>query len=394
MKELRIGVIGAGTMGTAHVKTLSGMNQCRITAICDSDDEKLKALKKEKRIDGTTRCFSDYRKLISSGLCDCVVVATPHPLHSKIVLAAFDAKLHVMCEKPIGIKVSEAEEMIRAWKKSNMRFCTMYSMRTHPVNRVIKDWISGGKLGKLRRVEMTCTEWLRTQKYYDSQSWRGSWKGEGGGLLMNQAPHNLDLLSWWFGTACEISGWVSNRFHEIETEDEVFALVWMEGGFPITFYASTGEAPGKDYLEIVGDAGTLVKHNGKLIFRKLEESLEKTIKSGREIFQVAKAEDIEIGIPDLPRGHKAVFENFFDVILNNLPDSSLISPGADGINALEWANAILLSAYSSGSIKLPHEPGEYEKLLKKLATGKLKLDGRHFIARPDERNTSRKGFLQ
>ena len=135
-----------------------------------------------------------------------------------------------MCDKPIAITVAEADKMLAAWRKSGSKFSTMYSMRTSGVNKTVKALLDSGVLGKILRVEMTCTKWLRTQKYYDSQNWRGTWVGEGGGLLMNQAPHNLDLLYWWFGPAKEIQAELGNRMHSIETEDEVRALIRTENG--------------------------------------------------------------------------------------------------------------------------------------------------------------------
>ena len=379
--KVKIGVIGIGTMGREHVKSLQTIDSCQVTAVCDCLEEKTKSLFDDGIIGSEVAVFTSFEKLIGSGLCEAVAVVTPHPMHPGIAVCAFEAGLHVMCDKPIAITASDAGRMIAAWEKTNLKFSTMYSMRTEACNRIIKEYLDNDRLGTLRRVEMVCTKWLRSQKYYDSQSWRGTWKDEGGGLLMNQAPHNLDLLAWWFGAASEIEANVSNRFHDIETEDEVSATVWMKSGFPISFYANTAEAPGRDYVEIVGDKGTLIRDNGKLLFRKLESSLEETVRRSEESFPALKAEDTELEIPDRRYGSEVVLESFLDAIINDCPNNTMISPGNEGINAVEWANAMLLSAFTGKTVKLPLDRGAYDDLLDNLRSGKIKLDGRRFTPR-------------
>lgn len=374
MNKLRIGVIGVGTMGKGHIRTLNEIDTCAVGAVCDISHEKMKALRDEKLIDENVKCFSDYRELISSGLCDCVAIVTPHPVHLEIALAAFKAGLHVMCDKPITCSVSDADRMIKACKKSSLLFSTMYSMRPRQSNVIVKEWIESGKLGTIRRVEMTCTAWLRTQKYYNEQAWRGTWKGEGGGLLMNQAPHNLDLLYYWFGPAKSIWAGVGCRYHDIETEDEVFAKIVSEKGFPIIFTANTGEFPGKDYVEIVGTKGTLIKADGKLIFKELAEPIDKTIKGSDKAFASPEFKERSVDVEaDRVSGHKQIFTNLFDCILKGLGNDKLIAPGAEGIHSVEWANAMLLSSIKGEEISLPVKRKTYDELMKKLIEKKIKL---------------------
>jgi predicted dehydrogenase len=373
MKKVKFGIIGMGVMGQAHLKTLQSIASCDVTAICDNVPDQIEKIMNDATVTTGFRTFNCYRELIDSGLCDAVAVVTAHPSHLEISKYAFAKGLHVMCDKPITITVSEADQLLAAWQQAKTKFCTMYSMRTTQVNKVIKDWIDTGKLGKIHRIEMTCTEWLRTQKYYDSQKWRGTWNGEGGGLLMNQAPHNLDLLYWWCGDADSIQAEVTNRFHDIETEDEIRATIWTKNGYPINFYANTGEAPGKDYVEIVADNGTLIRQNGKLFFKKLAQPLGKIVKEHSEPIPVIEAETQEITIPDQPRGHKIVFDSFIANILQNLPHSDQIAPGADGIHAVEWANAMLLSSIKQQSVSLPVNRDVYDKLLYQLRTREITL---------------------
>ncbi|OGV52252.1 MAG: hypothetical protein A2017_00640 [Lentisphaerae bacterium GWF2_44_16] len=374
MNKVKVGVVGVGTMGKGHVRTLNEIETCVVSAVCDIDEVKIKALRDEKLIDEKVKSFSDYRKLISSGLCDCVAIVTPHPAHLEIALAAFKAGLHVMCDKPITCSAMDADRMIGAWEKTSVKFSTMYSMRANPCNKLIKEWIESGRLGTIRRVEMTCTAWLRTQKYYNEQSWRGTWKGEGGGLLMNQAPHNLDLLYYWFGPAKSIWASLAGRYHDIETEDEVFAKIVSEKGFPIIFSANTGEFPGKDYVEIVGTKGTLVKNDGKLLFRELAEPIDKTIKESEKAFATPEYKEQPVEFESSKTsGHKSIFMNLFDSILKGLDNDSLIAPGDDGIHSVEWANAMLLSKFSGEEIKLPVKRKTYNELMKKLIEQKIKL---------------------
>ena len=373
-RKVNVGVIGLGIMGQGHLKTLKSIQSCKVAAICDSESWRFDALKKEKLIDENVKCFTDYKELIKNGGCECVAVVTPHPFHLTISEFAFNAGLHVMCDKPITVTVAEADRMIAAWKDGkNLKFSTMYTLRTKPHNRIIKEWITSGKLGAIRRVEMTCTTWLRTQKYYSSQPWRGTWKGEGGGLLLNQAPHDLDLISWLFGPCRSIWAKTARRFHKIETEDEVIAVLTMGKGFPVTFYATTGEAPGKNYIEIVGDKGTLIKNDKDLIFRKLPEPVSKIITGSSELFPVVKSEDIKIDIPAESDGNRIIFEELLDAIIHNRPNKTLTAPGNDGIHSVEFANAMLMSSLTGKEVSLPINRKSYNALFNKFCNGKISL---------------------
>jgi predicted dehydrogenase len=372
--KIRTGIIGIGSMGQGHLKTLlNDVPACEVVAVCDIDENRLTEAMGKGLLDVNIRQFTSYTELIDSGSCDAVIVVTPHPLHPEISIYAFGKGLHVLCDKPVAITVSGAEKMIAAWKKSKVKFSTMYSMRSTAVNKVIKDWIAQGRLGKINRVDMVCTKWLRSQKYYDEQTWRGTWKGEGAGLLLNQAPHNLDLLYWWFGPADAISAQASTRFHNIETEDEVEARIKTKAGFPVRFYSSTGEAPGMDRIEIVGTNGTLVKDGSTLVFHELENASDNVIgESAKGMVEIpCTVKNVEV--PQAERGHKIVFRDFFDAIISNRENSGMISPGDEGIHSLEWANAMLMSSVEGREIKLPLDRKKYDKLLDDLINWGKKL---------------------
>lgn len=373
MNKVKIAVVGLGIMGKSHIKNLFEIDKCCVVAACDSDQNKIDDLIDEKIIDDSVFMTNDYKDIIDNKICDCLVIVTPHPSHLEIAEYAFNKGLHVMVDKPVTITVAEAERMITTWRKANTKFSTMYTLRTTPCNQVIREWLKSGKLGKIHRVEMTCTNWLRTQKYYDDQKWRGTWEGEGAGLLMNQAPHNLDLLYYWFGPAKSIQAAVSNRFHEIETEDEVRADIVTEQGVPIHFYATTGEAPGKDYVEIVGDNGTLIRENNELRFKRLEEPVSHTLKESIEMFASPKWKEIKIDVPEKERGHKVIFEDLIEAIIEDRDNDSLIAPGNEGIHAVEWANAMLLSNINKKEIIFPVDREEYNNLLNKLKAKEITL---------------------
>ena len=376
-KKIKTGIIGLGTMGQGHLKTLvNDVPSCEVTAVCDVNSARFAEADEKGILNENVTRFASYEELLDSKLCDAVIVVTPHPRHPDINIAAFQKDLHVLCDKPIASTIADGDRMIEAWLKTKVVFSTMHSMRTTSVNKIIKQWIDERKLGEIRRVDMVCTQWLRSQKYYDEQAWRGTWAGEGSGLLLNQAPHNLDLLYWWFGQANSVVAKATNRFHEIETDDEVDARIITKSGFPVRFYATTGEAPGVDRVEIVGTTGTLVRHGGKetkLIFKKLKTDLATEIQESAKGMLDIESEGLEIEIPDLERGHKVVFRDFFDAIINDRPNHSLISPGDEGVYSLELANAMLLSSMNEREIELPIDRQLFDDLIMDLKGGKQQI---------------------
>ena len=372
MDKVRFGVIGLGTMGASHLQKLLTIDDCKVTALCDIDADKLNSLIADGKVPSDCQIFSSYRELIDSGLCDAVAVVTPHPSHLEISTYAFRAGLHVMCDKPITITAGEADEMIKCWKKSKVKFSSMFVKRTDPEFKLIKEWIQKGKLGTIRRVEANFSSWLRNQIYFNESTWRGTWKHEGAGLLLNQAPHNLDLLFWLFGDAKEIQSRVRTSFHEMETEDEVLAWIETRKGYTIQFYATTGEFPGKDYMEIVGTKGTLTVNNKKILFKSLSEDLDKFIAESEQPMNKPEVKELEIEIAPCERGHIAIFKDFIRTIREDIPNERMISPGDEGIHSVEWANAVLLSGFNDGkAVPLPVNRGEYDKLLAKLRKGEF-----------------------
>lgn len=369
MGIIRVGIIGVGIMGNRHFNMLEKMkDRFRVTALCDINEAKLQAFQGKE-----CACFSNYKDLIDSALCDAVIVVTPHPCHAEIASYALLHGLHCICEKPLSETVRKTDELISIAKNSGLVFCTNFSMRTRDHVKQIRKWMNESNLGKVIRVDCVCTRWLRSQAYFDGQEWRGSWTGEGGGILMNQTPHNLDLIYHWFGEMKSVKAELSVRMHDIEVEDEVNAVIQMKAGFPVRFYANTGEAPGIDRVEIVCDKGTLISDvdsTGRHVtIRKLEKSVSEML-AGDDGFPQCKEEVFELPIDGNAGGASEIWENFADAIEYGKP---LLAPGEEGIYAVELANAMTLSHFTGREIEIPVNRDEYDALLNSLKEHRIGL---------------------
>ena len=200
MEKVRFGVIGIGNMGTSHSGWLVGnrIEGAELTAVCDIDEKRREWAK--ENLPGTVTVYDDYKKLLDSGKIDAVIIAVPHYLHPEIAIEALKRNIHTMVEKPAGVYVSQIRKMNEeAEKHPDVKFAMMFNQRTNPLYQKVKEILDAGTIGNLRRVSWIITSWWRTQKYYDSSAWRATWAGEGGGVLVNQAPHQLDLLQWLCG---------------------------------------------------------------------------------------------------------------------------------------------------------------------------------------------------
>lgn len=360
MDEVRFGIIGVGGMGTSHSRKFrSGeIQRARLVAVCDIEPERLEPFKDLKT-------FTDSRELIRSGEVDAVLIATPHYDHTTIGIDAFENGLHVLVEKPISVHKADAQRLIDAWKRSNDRvFGAMFQLRTEPCYKKVKQLISSGELGKIQRIAWVVTAWYRTEAYYASGGWRATWKGEGGGVLLNQCPHNLDLFQWFFGMPSRCRAFCGfGKYHDIEVEDEVTAYFEFPDGATGVFIASTGEAPGTDRLEIAGDRGKLVYESGKLTFTRNEVPTSTFTRTSPERFSRPEVWNVEIPLRDTKHGHAVITQSFVDAILDGTP---LIAPGEEGIRSVELANAMLYSAFTNNTVELPIDAAAYEQKLQQL----------------------------
>ncbi|HTG43591.1 MAG TPA: Gfo/Idh/MocA family oxidoreductase [Verrucomicrobiae bacterium] len=357
MKNVRIGVIGLGNMGKYHADYLlqNKVNRCELAAVASSNPAKLEKYPALKQ-------FSTGQDLIASGTVDAVLIATPHYSHTTLGIAAFQAGLHVMVEKPISVHKADCERLIAAAQAHpQLVFGAMFQLRTEPRYQKIKQLIEGGELGQLVRLNWIITDWFRTEAYYSSGGWRATWKGEGGGALLNQCPHQLDLLQWLAGMPGCVRGFCQfGRYHNIEVEDNVTLFMEYPNGATAVFITSTGEAPGTNRFEIAGDRGKLVLENGKLTFTRNEASMRDFSKTAKTGFARPSLWHIDIPLENTPAQHATVMQNFVEAILDGAP---LIVPGAEGINSVEIANGALYSSWTGQTVELPLDAQAYEKAL-------------------------------
>ncbi len=378
-EKVKLGIVGLGNMGTVHVKHVTDLPNTELVAVCDTKDWKLQAATAET---GAAR-YRDYRQMLDSAALDGVIIATPHYDHPDMSIAAFERGIHVLVEKPIAVHVNEARRMIDAYhsfkvQMPNLVFAAMFMQRTWGHWRKIKAMIDRGELGRLIRCTWIITDWFRTQYYYDSGDWRATWSGEGGGVLMNQCPHNLDLYQWLVGAPARIHGFASfGKHHHIEVEDEVTAYLEHDNGMVGHFITTTGESPGTNRLEITGEHGKLVcdasppgegeivgggeKFGYEIIFFRNQWSSIKQLRESRKGFDKVPCQR---EIVDFERrgngGHDLVIENFADAILQG---SDLIAPAEDGLNSIMINNGIILSAHKRETVSLPIDGDEFAQLL-------------------------------
>lgn len=378
MSKVRFGIIGYGNMGSAHVKTLAThtVPDAELTAICDIQPKKLEAARtflQENCPDVTVSFYEDYKELLQSGKIDAVLIATPHYLHPTIAIEAFEKNLHVLSEKPIGVYTKAVLEMYKAAEKAGTVFGIMYNQRTNPMYQKVRELIQNGELGELKRCVWIITNWYRTQSYYNSGGWRATWKGEGGGVLTNQCPHNLDLWQWIFGMPTKVRGFCYNgKYHDIEVEDDVTAYAEYANGATATFITTTGEYPGTNRLEIAGDRGKIVIENDKISFTRLKTPEREWCYTDTNGFAGPESEEVDLGVvreEGKLYEHPAIIQNFTRAILYGEP---LLAPGVEGINGLQISNAIYLSSWLDKTVELPVDPDLYfEELSKRIATSKF-----------------------
>ena len=381
-RHLKVAVIGVGNIGGAHARAIysgevSGM---KLAALCDCDQAVMEKLR-EKYPD--IPLFSDHVSLLNSGLCDAVIISTPHYFHPPIAIDAFKAGLHVLSEKPAGVDTNSARAMTDAAKQSGKVFGIMFNQRANKLFSAAKDIMLRGELGELKRVVWIITNWYRKQAYYDSGNWRATWSGEGGGVLINQAPHNLDLWQWLCGMPSAIRAeCYEAKHHSIEVEDDATIFAEYENGATAVFITSTGDYPGTNRLEITGTKGKLVLEGGKLMHYRL------AIDEREFCLMDAKAKN-EVTVSELDdekrNCHVAILENFADHILNGAP---LIAPGEEAVNELELSNGAYLSAWEGKKISLPLNGEDFLKRLEeKKATS-------HFLAKATKEDMDDKVYSE
>ncbi|MCS6924229.1 MAG: Gfo/Idh/MocA family oxidoreductase, partial [Fimbriimonadales bacterium] len=361
--QVRFGVVGMGGMGLGHCRFLSAVvPETQLTAVCDIHPDRAQQAGEQFGVPW----FADHEAMFRSGLVDAVLIATPHPAHAPVAISAFEHGLHVLIEKPLCVSVSEGDAILAAARRAGTKFAIGYQHRFRPEVRAARQLVEQGVLGEVRRT-LLITAWYRTQAYYDSGGWRATWAGEGGGVLINQAPHFIDLWLWLGGMPSRVWGQTRAALHAIETEDEAFALIEYPNGAHGYLYATTNEEPGENLLEICGDEGKLRLEGSTLQVWKLQHSIRRFTFEATGMWDSIPAERIEPPIVPTAEGalegQPALIQNFARAILYDEP---LIAPGEEGLGTVEIVNALILSSRRQQPVSLPVDRAEYDALLSEL----------------------------
>ena len=375
-QKLKLGIIGVGNMGGAHIENyLEGkMPEIEITCVADIDEKRLVAA--QKKLPNAV-AFESATELFNSGLCEAVLIATPHYSHPPLAIEALAAGLHVMSEKPAGVYTKQVRELIAAAEKSDKTYALMLNQRTNCVYRKLKELVSSGVYGEIRRVSWIITDWFRTQQYYNSGGWRATWSGEGGGVILNQCPHQLDLWQWICGMPVKVRAFChEGKWHDIEVEDDVTIYVEYPNGATGTFITTTGDCPGTNRLEITLDKAKLICENDPredkftLSAYELDGSTAEFIKTSDKGFAKLPGKWREVETDGLNEQHPGVLNAFAAHILRGEP---LIAQGAEGINGLIISNAAFLSSWLDKTVEIPFDEDLYlEMLNEKIKNSKFK----------------------
>ncbi len=359
MSDVRFAIIGIGNMGTAHAKSIQEgkIPGASLRAICDGDPAKL------ERIDGVEK-FNDPQKLLEAKRADAILIATPHYDHTTLGIAALQAGYHVLVEKPISVHKADCERLIAAHTNPGQIFAAMFNQRTDPRYQKLRTMIQGGELGRINRIQWTITDWFRTEHYYSSGGWRATWQGEGGGVLLNQCPHQLDLFQWLFGMPQRVRAFCHyGKFHDIEVEDDVTAYLEYASGCTGVFITTTGEAPGTNRLEIAAENGKVIVEGDTFAWtRNLVPTAEHSANEPSS-FSKPETKDETVEVTGKAEQHAGILKNFVAAVSEG---AELLAPAAEGIHSVELANAMLYSSALGQTLDLPLDGAAYEAHLRGL----------------------------
>ena len=373
MEKVRLGILGIGNMGSGHCKNILAEPGCEIelAAVCDVKEDRRNWAK--ENLPESVAIFDNAEDMMSSGTCDAILVAVPHYDHPKYVLEALKHGLHVISEKPAGVYTKAVREMIEETKKYDKVFAMMFNQRTNCLYRKMHEMVHSGEYGQIKRVNWIITDWYRTQAYYNSGGWRATWAGEGGGVLLNQCPHQLDLLQWICGLPVRVQAHCHvGKWHDIEVEDDVTAYLEFENGATGVFVTTTGDAPGTNRFEIDMEKAKIVCEDDKLSVYELEVNEREFCFTEPQGFKKPEGHFVEVETDGQNPQHMGVLKAFAGKILHGTP---LVAEGAEGINGLMLSNAMFLSSWEDKMVTLPiDEDLFYDELMKRVATSKAKTN--------------------
>jgi predicted dehydrogenase len=374
MEKLKIGIVGIGGMGGNHAGQFirNEIPEAVLTSVCDVNPDRLEWAR--NTLGEKVVRFDDADEFFAKADIDAVIIATPHYDHPPLAIQGLQKKLHVLIEKPAGVYTKQVRLMNEAAEKSGTVFGIMYNQRTKPIYQKLKDLVESGEIGELKRTNWIITSWYRSQSYYDSGGWRASWAGEGGGVLLNQDPHQLDLWQWTCGMPKRVRAFCYyGKYHDIEVEDDVTAFVEYENGATGVFVTTTGDAPGTNRFEISGDRGKIVIENNELIFWRLRVPERQFNKEYRGGFGQPECWKSDVPIKGEGLDHLGIFRNWVDAIRNG---TKLLSPGEEGIRGLSISNAMHLSSWIDDWVDIPiDEDLFYRKLQERIQDSTFKKSG-------------------
>lgn len=384
-KKIRLGIIGVGNMGTAHAKSVveGKCPEFTLSAVADINVERLKWF--QENVTSEAACYDDAIEMLDSGNIDACLVAVPHYDHVTYAIECMKRGIHVLVEKPAGVYTKQVQEMNReAEKHPDVVFAMMFNQRTNHVYRKMRELVQSGEYGQIRRTNWIITNWYRPQAYYDSGNWRATWKGEGGGVLLNQCPHQLDLWQWICGMPVKVSAHLQyGLWHDIEVEDDVTAYVEYANGATGVFITTTGDACGTNRFEIQMDKAKIVVENEKLTVYEFEMPEPEFSATNKEPFGNIKVNEFTPETDGENPQHVGVINAWAGAILRGTP---LVAHGSEGINGLMLSNAMHLSSFLGKTVELPiDEDLYYEELKKRIDNSRQKKEGNAVFA--DTSNT-------
>jgi predicted dehydrogenase len=355
MERVRYGIVGVGGMGTGHAHTMQRIDECALAAVADMAPEVAEVVGEEFNVP----YFVDYHDLVDSDTVDAIIVATPHYHHPEIVIYALERGKPVICEKPIAVTVSAADAMLAAYERTGTPFAVMHQQRSEPVWQAAHKLVAEGRLGEIYRTMLVYAD-FRSQAYYNSAGWRATWAGEGGGVLINQAPHSIDRFTWLAGLPSRVTGYTATKGHVIEVEDVAAALLEYPNGAVGYIYCSTTEAPGTDILELSGERGKLQVIGKDLRFWEVPKGVRGFSDASTEMWTRPDAVEVPVEIPEREAGHIAILRNMARHLLHG---EELLSPGVEGLATVEMINSIILSGHAGEPVSVPVDRERYDAFL-------------------------------
>jgi predicted dehydrogenase len=362
-EEVRLGLVGLGGMGSGHAGSIleGKVPRLRLAAVCDIDESTFKKVDAHR---DDLEFFTDSASLFESGTIDAALIATPHYAHTTVGSGALKAGLHVLVEKPISVHKADCERLIAAYQGDGQVFGAMFNQRTDPRYQKLRQMITDGELGQINRINWIITDWFRSEAYYASGGWRATWEGEGGGVLLNQCPHQLDLWQWLFGMPDKVRAFCSiGKFHEIEVEDDVTAYMEYADGATGVFITTTGEAPGTNRLEVAAERGRVIIEGDDFTFTRNETETTEFSRTTNTAFAKPPVWNVDIPVKGRGEQHVGVLKAFTAAILDNKP---LVADGREGIHSVELGNAMLYSGLTGETVTMPLDGEAFEALLNRL----------------------------